>query len=522
MTPKDNQTNRQVLRAWIIGHPRSTDLLAACSGVALVAAFAPFEWRVLSVLCPAVLFLLWLDITPGRAFQRGYLFGLGYFGLGVSWVFNSIHVFGEAPAVLAAVITAALVLFVALYPAFTGYLVNRYFRGRPALTLVLAYPAMWTLLEWTRGWFLTGFPWLTLGQSQLDWPLAGVIPVLGATGATWVCTASAGALASILIVSRFGCWFAAAGIMLLWLVAGMLGRVDWTTSAGAPLTASLVQGNISQDQKMRDAQLQPTLERYRRLTRTHWRSDLIIWPETAVPTWYDAVAESFLKPLAREADRHDTALLTGVFAYDPHTGGAYNSVVQLGGNPEFYFKRHLVPFGEHMPLRGLLNWMDGLIHIPMSDLSAGRDRPLLEVSALGDLAIGLSICYEDAYGAEVNDALPEAALLVNVSNDAWFGDSLAPHQHLEIARLRALETGRWLLRATNTGISAVIDGQGQVVARSPQFKTHVLTRRAQPRQGTTPFSRWENWAVIALVVLSLLVALVLARKTPDNDRINVS
>jgi apolipoprotein N-acyltransferase len=193
----------------------------------------------------------------------------------------------------------------------------------------------------------------------------------------------------------------------------------------------------------------------------------------------------------------------------------------LGENHEFYFKRHLVPFGEHLPLRSLLTWIDGLIHIPMSDLSAGRHRPLLRVHPLDDLAVGISICYEIAYGAEINDALPEAKLLVNVSNDAWFGDSLAPHQHLEIARLRALETGRWLLRATNTGISAVIDAQGQVIARSPQFKEHVLTQRVQPRQGTTPFSRWENWVVIALAAVSLLAALVSAPKTPDNDRINV-
>jgi apolipoprotein N-acyltransferase len=522
MTQTNSQRGTRHLRAWMVRHPLWVDLLAAAAGASLVLAFAPFEWRVLSVLAPAVLLLVWLDSTPGQAFRRGYLFGLAFFGCGVSWVFNSIHVFGEAPAPLAAAITASLVLFIALYPALTGYLVNRYFRASDALTLVLAYPALWSLLEWVRGWFLTGFPWLTLGQAQLDWPLAGVVPILGATGATLVCMISAGLLVFVLVGSRRGFWLAVGGLAALWLTTGVLGRVDWTYPAGAPLTASLLQGNIAQDEKLRAGQLEPTLRLYRRLTEAHWRSDLIVWPETAVPIWYDEVAASFLEPLAREARRHGTAIITGVFAYDPHAGEAYNSVVRLGAEPEFYHKRHLVPFGEYLPLRNLLTWMESMIHIPMSDLSAGHGRPLLRLPVLGDLAVGISICYEDAYGAEVNDALPEATLLVNVSNDAWFGDSLAPHQHLEIARLRALETERWLLRATNTGISAVIDARGQVVARAPQFETRVLTTTVQPRQGVTPFSRWENWAVVAAALLMLLVVLVSARKTQDNDRANIN
>jgi apolipoprotein N-acyltransferase len=300
------------------------------------------------------------------------------------------------------------------------------------------------------------------------------------------------------------------------LVAGLLGAVSWTVPVGHPLTASLMQGNIAQDEKLSAAQRQPTIILYRKLTREHWDSDLIIWPETAVPTWYDRVAELFIQPLAKEARRHGAELLYGVFVYDPRTGDGYNSVARLGRNPAFYFKRHLVPFGEYMPLRGLLKWLEGMMVIPMSDLSSGHGRPLLWLATLDNLAVGVSICYEDAYGAEVNDALPQARLLVNVSNDAWFGDSLAPHQHLEIARLRAFETGRYLLRATNTGISAVIDAKGEVVARLPQFKTDVLTAKVQPRQGVTPFSRWGNWAVVTLLALSLLAALVWTRKTKEN------
>jgi apolipoprotein N-acyltransferase len=512
----DSQFQRGALRMWMTYHPRWVDLIAAVAGALLVLAFAPYQWRILSVLMPAVLLLLWLESTPAGAFWRGYLFGLAFFGFGVSWAFNSIHVFGDAPVVLAAAITASLVMFVALYPAFTGYLVNRYLKGSSAIMLVLAYPAMWALLEWVRGWLLTGFPWLTLGQAQLDWPLAGVIPVLGTIGASWACMINAGLLALVLVGCMRERGLAVIGLALLWLVAGLLGAVSWTVPVGRPLTASLMQGNIAQDEKLSAAQRQPTIILYRKLTREHWDSDLIIWPETAVPTWYDRVAELFIQPLAKEARRHGAELLYGVFVYDPRTGDGYNSVARLGRNPAFYFKRHLVPFGEYMPLRGLLKWLEGMIVIPMSDLSSGHGRPLLWLATLDNLAVGVSICYEDAYGAEVNDALPQARLLVNVSNDAWFGDSLAPHQHLEIARLRALETGRYLLRATNTGISAVIDAKGEVVARSPQFKTDVLTAKVQPRQSVTPFSRWGNWAVVTLLALSLLAALVWTRKTKEN------
>jgi apolipoprotein N-acyltransferase len=508
-------------RAHLRRYPVLADVLAALAGGVLVLGFAPVEWRPLSVLAPALLLLLWLESTPGQAFRRGYLFGLAFFGFGVSWVFNSIHVFGEAPAALAGLITASLVLFIALYPAVAGYLVNRYVPGSDALRLTLAYPAAWTLLEWVRGWLLTGFHWLTLGQAQLDWPLAGIVPIFGATGASWACMLTAGLLVLAMLGPGSRRWMAVAGMLFLWIMGWLLNAATWTSPTGAALTASLVQGNVPQDEKMTDERLRPTLDLYRRMTRAHWDSDLIVWPETAVPTWHDRVAESFLRPLAREAQRHGTGLLTGVFAYDPRTGDAYNAVVRPGEDPSFYFKRHLVPFGEYLPLRGLLMWMKDMLIIPMSDLSSGDGRPLLSLPRLDNLTVGVSICYEDAYGAEINDALPQAALLVNVSNDAWFGDSLAPHQHLEIARLRALETGRDLLRATNTGISAIIDARGAIVARSPQFETHVLTGTVRPRQGLTPFSRWENWAVVILASCSLLAALVSARRTQDNARTTI-
>jgi apolipoprotein N-acyltransferase len=489
------------VRAWLRRHTFWGDALAAGAGASGVLAFAPFEWRILAVLSPAVLILVWLDASPPRAFWRGYLYGLAGFGVGVSWVYNSIHEFGHAPAAMAAAITLAFVLFLALYPGLVGWACGRYIRSSQWLRIGLGVPVLWTLFEWLRSWVLTGFPWLLLGQAQMDGPLGGIIPLFGVLGASAL-TILISAMLVLVGVSkgRGRRWLAASVVLGVVLGAILLARVSWTAPAGGPLRVSLIQGNVSQDEKWRPERLAPTQALYADLTREHWDSRLIIWPETAIPMFYSDIDGSYFAPLAEEARRHGTDIITGIFSEDPARHRVYNSLVRLGEPPEFYHKRHLVPFGEFLPLRGLLMWMSAMIVIPMSDLDAGEGRPLL---VAGDLVLGTSICYEDAYGNEVIDALPQANLLVNVSNDAWFGNSLAPAQHLEIARLRALETGRVLLRATNTGISAIIGPDGRIIARSPQFEVHVLSAQVRPRQGLTPFARWGNWGVVTVLVLAL-------------------
>jgi apolipoprotein N-acyltransferase len=343
-----------------------------------------------------------------------------------------------------------------------------------------------------------------LGQAQLDTPLGGIIPLFGVLGASAVSMLIAGLLVLVLITSGAA---RLRGIISIVMVVGLcylLMQVNWTRPTGRAIRVSLIQANIPQDIKWQSEQFQPTLDLYRDLTRSHWDSDLIIWPETAVPAFYHQIENSYFTPLLKEAQLMGSELLIGTFFYDPKQNQTYNSIVKLGQQPEFYHKRHLVPFGEYLPLRGLLSWVGDMIVIPMSDLSSGREPPLIQ---LRNFSVGVSICYEDAYGNQVIDALPQAAVLVNISNDAWFGDSLAPHQHLEIARLRALETGRYLLRSTNTGISAVIDPKGTVISRSPQFETDVLSSEIFAQQGLTPFARWGNWGVV-LFVSGILVIVI--------------
>jgi len=487
--------------------PRLADALALIAGAVLPLAFAPIEWRILSIVAPAILFLVWLGATPKRAFWRGYLFGLGQFGVGVSWVYNSIHLFGNAVAPLAGIFTALFIAFLALYPAVTGWLLIRYVR-RFSLDLphtLLVLPFVWALYEWVRGWLFTGFPWLLLGHAQLDTWFAGYIPTLGTYGGSLATAMAAAALVGVLVLTTGRRWSALASLVVLLLAGVALSGVHWTTPAGRALEVSIIQPSIPQAEKWREKQFQPTLDLYEKLTRAHFGRDVIVWPESAIPSTYGRVAEGYLLPLAADAREHGTALVTGIFVIEPD-GTIYNSLVALDGDVDVYHKRHLVPFGEYTPLRGILGWLDNFVTIPMSDLGSGTGRPLLDVDGY---AVGASICYEDAFGEEVIEALPEAAYLINVSNDAWFGDSLAPWQHLELAQVRALETGRWMVRATNTGVSAVIDARGRIAAISPQFEPHVLNAEVQPYVGVTPYARWGNWpvVVVAVLVLGLLAGL---------------
>ncbi len=480
------------------------DVLALAAGLVWVGAYAPLGWWPLGVLAPALLFATWVDASPRRAAWRGYLAGLGLFGLGVSWIFHSIHEFGQAPVWLAVGITGAFILALAAFPALVGGLGNR-FRGEAARLLGI-YPALWFLVEWVRGWFLTGFPWLLAGEPHADSPLAGFFPVAGTFAVGWLGLLLAGAVVWWLRRPPWRPALGLAGVLALAVALGVwLERRAWSVPAGPLLRVALVQGNIAQDRKWAPEMYEPTKRLYRDLTLKNRDADLVVWPETAIPAFYSEEREYF-QTLAQETAADGLTVITGVFRLDPAGPRMFNSLVRLGTPPEFYDKRHLVLFGEYLPLRGLLRWLGDLVVIPMSDLSPGAGAPLLHLR--DGRPVGVGICYEDAFGGLTAEALPAAQLLLNVSNDAWFGDSLAPHQHLHIARLRALETRRFMVRATNTGISAIIDPHGRVVARAPQFETHVLRGEVVPLRGETPFVRWGNgpWLSAALLLLLILGA----------------
>jgi len=474
--------------------------LLIASGAAGVLAFAPVGWFPVGVAALAVLFHHWLSDTPRRAFVHGGLFGIGYFGAGVSWVYVSVHTYGHVAAPVSALVAALLILLLSVYPALLGFLLRRYLPATGWGVLAGAMPAGWVLAEWLRGWLFTGFPWLDLGASQVDGPLAGYLPLLGEYGASWLAAVSAGLLLALLHGRR-----RIPSLLLLvavWTGGYLLGRVDWVQPRGDTLTVSLIQGNVAQEQKWLPENMQATLDLYEKLTFDGPAAGLVVWPETAIPAFYHEVDEGYLPVIEERLAQRHASLLTGIPVLDRESWKYYNAILALNGEQALYFKQHLVAFGEYLPLRWLIGDTLDALAVPNADFTPGTaGQPLLQAAGY---PVGTSICFEVAFGRLIAAAVPEAALLVNVSNDGWFGDSLAPHQHLEIARVRALETGRPLLRATNTGVSAIIDHHGRIVARSPQFSQAVVHGSVLPMQGSTPFVRFGNGPVLVLALLCLL------------------
>jgi apolipoprotein N-acyltransferase len=477
----------------------------------LVLGFAPFNLFPLAILAPALLFVLWREATPRRAAWRGFLFGLGMFGAGISWVYVSMHNFGNMPAPMAAVAALLLAALLALYPALLGWSQARWFDRQSWPHGVLVLPALWTLFEWVRGWFLTGFPWLNLGYSQIGTPLAGFAPWLGVYGVSLAGALSAGLLVQGL-QQREQLWRRYVPLLaLLWLGGWLAGTIEWTRPVDGPVRVALVQGNVPLAIKWRPEYRERIVANYLALSEEALAADLIVWPEAAVPAYFDQMG-SLRGSLERTAREYDVDFLFGVVERDTDRRQYFNSVASIGYRPGLYRKQHLVPFGEFLPMKPWLSWLLDYLHIPMSDFSAGPPGQAL-LTAAGQ-KIGVSVCYEDAFGEEVIRSLPEATLLVNVSEDAWFGDSLASPQRLQMARLRALESGRPMLRAANTGPSAIIDHRGNVVMQSPQFQAQVLNGEVQPRQGITPYVQLGNWPVV-LLCLGIVIAGRVRRRPGD-------
>ena len=474
-------------------------MIAFLGGAATVLAFAPFELHPLAFLTFALLIHLWLPAGPRRCAWIGFWFGLGLFGAGVSWVYVSLHQFGGMPAPLAAFATVAFCAFLALFPAVAGWLQARV-PAPDAARACLLIPAAWVLFEWLLVWIFTGFPWLAVGYAAAGWPLQGYAPLGGVYALSFVTVSVAGML-WLIVRHKPRVLFVILAILVLGIGEG-LRHVAWTVPAGQPLTVALLQGNIEQEMKFRPERAPRILETYARLAEGT-QARLIVFPETALPAFLDRIDPAYLARLEDAAKRNDGDLLLGV----PYRRGRdeyYNSVLTLGTSPpQAYHKVHLVPFGEFVPPG--FRWTLDLMSIPLSDFTRGSPaQPPLDVAGQ---RVAMNVCYEDAFGDEIARRASEATLLVNVSNVAWFGDSLAPAQHLQIARLRAIETGRMHLAATNTGITAAIDRDGRVLKRLPQFVEARLEIAAQGYSGATPYVRLRDWPIvlISLGILGLFV-----------------
>lgn len=468
-------------------------------GSIAVLGYAPFYIYPVTILAIAGLFYLWSqEDTSCKLGIAGFAFGLGLFGTGVSWLFISLHDFGGMPWLLAAVATGLFCAFLALFPAAVGLLLGR----MQVHSRWMLAPVLWVLIEWVRGWLFTGFPWLVTGYSQIPYsPLAGLAPVLGVYGvslAAAFCSAIiAAGLTGRLSKKQAGLW-----LLLFWVAGSLLGHVEWSQPFGNRVSFSLLQGNIAQDLKWREDELEHTLKAYRQMVEKS-RSQVIVLPEMAFPVLMENLPQDYLEALSQHALRNGGDVLVGVPEAQRKHGEIryFNSMLSFGASSsQVYRKSHLVPFGEFIPFKPLIGWVyRNLLHIPLADLTPGESvQPPM---ALAGQKVAINICYEDVFGEEIIHALPEATLLLNVSNDAWYGRSLAAHQHLQMSQARALETSRVVLRATNTGATAIIGHDGRVLAEVPHFTTASLEGVVQGRTGETPYVRWGNTPAIVLVFL---------------------
>lgn len=503
---------------------RSADwrLPAACAaGAGLNLAFAPFSWWPVAVLAPAALFALIRGLPPRRAAMAGAAFGAGLFGFGTYWLYTCLHVFGLVPVWLTVVLQGVLIALMSAYSAVCCYVANRFWPLSGMTRHWLVLPGLWVLLEWLRGWALSGFPWLSLGYAFIDSPLAGWAPVLGVYGVTWAAAYAAVGLSVVMAPGVTGSVsgrpdadrLAALAIIVGVFLAPALGSVHaWTHAAGGRIPVAAVQGAVPQDQKWQLENRDATMARYANLTDQAWGARLILWPEAALPVLANEIPD-YLDNLRAAGRAHHADFAIGLVDFQPMTRQYFNGLLVLsetGGG--WYYKRHLVPFGEYFPVpRFVRSWLR-LMSLPYDDFTPGAERqPVL--SAAGQ-TLGVTICYEDAFGSAQLEILRDATLLINVTNNAWFGDSTAPHQHLQIARMRALEAGRFLIFASNDGITAAIGAQGEVVARLPQFKEAVLRADVQPLTGFTPYARFGN-APVVLGALGLL-GLAVWRRIPKR------
>lgn len=510
---------RFLQRPGLLGH-----FFALVCGALIPFSLEPYNLWPLQIVAISMFYYSLKHLSAKSALWRGWWFGLGVFASGVSWVYVSIHVYSNTPAPLAFLLTLLFVMGLAWFFALMTGLYQRFFSKKPIP--FISFAAIWMVFEWIRSWFLAGFPWLFLGDAHVHSSLKGFAPVFGVYSIGFLI-----ALMSAFIIdfnwkhlpqqskqASLTTFTKRAGSILLlpWLLGFALSCFDWTEKQ-ADIKVVAIQGNIPQERKWLSQEIYPTLEKYRSASEKNWGADIILWPETAITVLHHQASE-YMKYLDEQGKDNNAALITGIPYQqgkdEPHPGQFHNSIIGLGEASGLYHKQKLVPFGEYMPFpeswRGLLSFFN----IPMSQFEAGSGRQsnLKVTTEYMDYSVAPFICYDVVYPDFVAQQAKNSGMIVTISNDAWFGLSNGPLQHLGIVKMRALENGRYALRSTNTGVTALIDHKGNIVERLPQMEFGVLQGDAQIRSGNTPFNIWGSWPILLLSFGLLILSLVKAKK----------
>lgn len=493
-------------------------LLAGCL---FPLAFAPISLPGFGVISLAWFFYLLSNTSNNKnskktAFIQGLFFGMGFFGVGVSWVFISIHSYGQAPWWLAFILTVLFCMFMALYTAsfaWTFAWISRRRKTQKFLQQSIIFSVLWVIFEYIRANLFTGFPWLLLGFSQTETPMRYLAPIMGVYGLSFLVAFSSCLLTRIFcfpnnktdINLRKGI-LPALGLIMIYLLPQLLSPIHWTHSHQKPVPISVIQGNIAEDEKWLPGAFQKTIERYMRLTKKIPEGrKIIVWPEGAVPIPYPQ-GQAFLANLSDFIRKDNAVLVTGIPYENPKKANQYyNAIMVLGNNRGQYFKHHLVPFGEYLP-SPVFNYITDYFGMPIYEMARGKkQQPLLMIHDIPTLPF---ICYEIAYADILLKSLPETKLLITISDDAWFGHSLARAQHLQMAEMRSLQSGRYQIVATNNGISAVINERGRVIATIPSFRAGILNSYIQVMSGSTPWSYLGDNAVLIFFCILLCCIIV--------------
>lgn len=483
------------LLAWFkaLLQPNRFSLLAILFGAMTVFGFAPFSLSPLALIGLAGLFWLWTRAeNRAQAFHYGLMFGLGQFGLGVSWLFSSVYFHSDVGLIAAVALVAGFVILLAMFPALTGFIAKNFYNPKhPGAALLWMMPAAWILVEWTRSKVLGGLPFLTIGTSHLGTWLDGYASIFGVFGVSFFVAMTSGLLVWFIVHKQ--ALPAALMIVFIWPIGGVLQDTKWVEPVGEPIKVALLQGGIPQELKWQPEQFIPTMNTYISMTRDNLDAELIVWPETSIPAYFDQAEYGVLKTFVSDAKLQSRDILVGAITRNRQTGEYYNAMLNLKDRQE-YRKRHLVMFGEYYPFSSLIEPLAQTFNFPFSQFSTDS-----ETNGLLNLAghpAGVSICFEMMFGADLARDLPQARYLVTTSNDAWFAHTFEPAQLLQEAQMRARELGREIARATNTGHTAIIDIRGQIKAQIEPYQAGVLRGEIQPYEGQTPYSRWTNWPIV--------------------------
>lgn len=495
----------------ILNLPQSVALLIALlSGALITLSFAPFNLWPIAIISLIVTALLLKEQSLKTILWRSFAFGVGFYGAGIHWIYVSIHNFGGASPLFAGFLVFIFACFMAIVFTLPFYIFARWF-NRHSLGLIIALPACWLLGEWVRTWLFTGFPWLFLGYAHINTPLAGWAPITGVMGISFILVFTAAVIVdwiwriksepknkSVLIIASVCC-------AMFWIVGAGLKNITWAEPDTTPIKIGMVQPNIDQSVKLSFNQdtTMAALDQLRDLSMDLWANDWVIWPEAAIPTsltYHDALP--FLEEMNTKASEHDAALFTGVIYEDRDKQKYYNSIAGLGQGYGFYHKRRLVPFGEYVPLEDQLRGLIEFFNLPTSFIHLGpQDQHGLIAKGV---RITPAICYEIVYPDLIAQAAKETQVLLSVNNLGWFLDSIQSKQFMQMAQLRALETGRYLVYSTNNGPSAIIDNHGKILSRSDSFKAQTFTGVIYAVKDWTPFMVYGSGPLVIFATLLLL------------------